>query len=276
MGPSRRFKEKSPGHFSCSGLAFSGAPWGIRTLDIRIRSPLLYPAELREHCLCDPVILAQVAHWLIAEKRSRSKNPRDGLPVLDESCRDCAQDLVKRNPNHADDFALVGAGSTLRESLGEKHFGVLVREAGRPQHGCQVHELLGTKASLLGKLACGAALALLACLELSSRNLERHAAEDYPVLTHQAHLAALYGNDPRAAMMVNHLAPCVRAVREFYLEGRRRSDLVRFGSFAGDKYIWAWKNEKKAGSAVDDHFNIYPIPLDDINNNKNMHQNKGY
>ena len=55
-----------------------------------------------------------------------------------------------------------------------------------------------------------------------------------------------------------------------------RSDLVRFGSFAGDKYIWAWKNEKKAGSAVDDHFNIYPIPLDDINNNKNMHQNKGY
>ena len=64
--------------------------------------------------------------------------------------------------------------------------------------------------------------------------------------------------------------------REFYLEGRRRSDLVRFGSFAGDKYIWAWKNEKKAGSAVDDHFNIYPIPLDDINNNKNMHQNKGY
>lgn len=64
--------------------------------------------------------------------------------------------------------------------------------------------------------------------------------------------------------------------REFYLEGRRRSDLVRFGSFAGDKYQWAWKNEKKAGSAVESYFDIYPIPLDDINNNKNMTQNKGY
>ena len=64
--------------------------------------------------------------------------------------------------------------------------------------------------------------------------------------------------------------------REFYMEGRRRSDLIRFGSFAGDKYIWSWKNEKKEGSAVDTYFNRYPIPMDDINNNPNMHQNKGY
>ena len=64
--------------------------------------------------------------------------------------------------------------------------------------------------------------------------------------------------------------------REFYMEGRRRSDLIRFDSFAGDKYIWSWKNGKKEGSAVDKHFNLYPIPLDDTNNNPNMHQNKGY
>ena len=113
MGPSRRFKEKSPGHFSCSGLVFAGAPWGIRTLDIRIRSPLLYPAELRERCLCGSDILAQVARWLIAEKRSRGKNPRDGLPVLDESGRDCVHDLVQRDPNRAYDLALVRVGRVL-------------------------------------------------------------------------------------------------------------------------------------------------------------------
>ncbi|MBQ7472449.1 MAG: starch-binding outer membrane lipoprotein SusD [Prevotella sp.] len=64
--------------------------------------------------------------------------------------------------------------------------------------------------------------------------------------------------------------------REFYMEGRRRSDLNRFGQFVGNKYIWAWKGGKAAGQPVDDHFRFYPIPQDDINNNKNMHQNKGY
>ncbi len=64
--------------------------------------------------------------------------------------------------------------------------------------------------------------------------------------------------------------------REFYMEGRRRSDLVRFDMFVGKKYNWAWKGGVPDGQAVDSHFNIYPIPMDDINNNKNMTQNPGY
>lgn len=64
--------------------------------------------------------------------------------------------------------------------------------------------------------------------------------------------------------------------REFYMEGRRRSDLVRFGCFTGKKYIWDWKGGKAEGATVDSHFNVYPIPADDINNNKNLSQNKGY
>ena len=33
--------------------------------------------------------------------------------------------------------------------------------------------------------------------------------------------------------------------REFYLEGRRRSDLVRFGMFTTNKYLWDWKDVYK-------------------------------
>ena len=64
--------------------------------------------------------------------------------------------------------------------------------------------------------------------------------------------------------------------REFYMEGRRRTDLVRFGMFAGGKYIWDFKGGMSAGTTVDKHFNIYPIPASDISNNHNMHQNTGY
>lgn len=64
--------------------------------------------------------------------------------------------------------------------------------------------------------------------------------------------------------------------REFFMEGRRRSDLVRFGCFAGSKYIWDWKGGVADGTTVDSHFNVYPIPADDIRNNKNLKQNEGY
>ena len=64
--------------------------------------------------------------------------------------------------------------------------------------------------------------------------------------------------------------------REFYMEGRRRSDLIRFDMFTGKKYNWAWKGGVADGQAVDSHYKYYPIPMDDINNNKNMTQNTGY
>jgi len=64
--------------------------------------------------------------------------------------------------------------------------------------------------------------------------------------------------------------------REFYAEGRRRIDLNRFNMFVGKNYIWAWKGGVANGQTVDSHFRIYPIPQDDINNNKNMTQNPGY
>ena len=64
--------------------------------------------------------------------------------------------------------------------------------------------------------------------------------------------------------------------REFYMEGRRRSDLIRFDMFTGKNYIWAWKGGVADGQTIDKKFNYFPVPLDDINNNPNMSQNEGY
>lgn len=64
--------------------------------------------------------------------------------------------------------------------------------------------------------------------------------------------------------------------REFYMEGRRRSDLIRFGLFTGDGYLWDFKGGVAEGKSVEDFFNVYPIPADDINGNKNLTQNPRY
>ena len=64
--------------------------------------------------------------------------------------------------------------------------------------------------------------------------------------------------------------------REFYMEGRRRSDLVRFGVFTSSRYNWDFKGGVATGSGVDSKYNVYPIPDNDIAGNPNMSQNPGY
>lgn len=64
--------------------------------------------------------------------------------------------------------------------------------------------------------------------------------------------------------------------REFYLEGRRRSDLVRFDLYTSSQYLWSFKGGQPNGVGVDDHYNIYPIPSTEIAGNHNLHQNPGY
>lgn len=64
--------------------------------------------------------------------------------------------------------------------------------------------------------------------------------------------------------------------REFYLEGRRRSDLVRFGLYTSSQYLWSFKGGQPNGAGVDSHYNVYPVPANEIAGNKNLHQNDGY
>jgi hypothetical protein len=64
--------------------------------------------------------------------------------------------------------------------------------------------------------------------------------------------------------------------REFYWEGFRRTDLIRYGKFVEGTYVWPWKGGVKSGSAVSAFRTIYPIPTTDLSSNANLKQNPGY
>ncbi len=64
--------------------------------------------------------------------------------------------------------------------------------------------------------------------------------------------------------------------RELYWEGFRRTDLIRYGKFTSDTYLWPWKGGVKGGKGVEDFRKIYPIPSSDVSANTNLKQNPGY
>lgn len=66
--------------------------------------------------------------------------------------------------------------------------------------------------------------------------------------------------------------------REFFCEGRRRIDLVRFGQFAGDQatYNWEGKGGSATGKSVDSKYNVFPIPHTDLIANPNLTPTPGY
>jgi starch-binding outer membrane protein, SusD/RagB family len=64
--------------------------------------------------------------------------------------------------------------------------------------------------------------------------------------------------------------------RELYWEAVRRTDLIRYGRFTTDTYLWPWKGGVLGGRAVEDFRNIYPIPASDVSSNTNLTQNPGY
>ena len=68
---------------------------------------------------------------------------------------------------------------------------------------------------------------------------------------------------------------CDEWSREFYFEGRRRVDLIRFGKFGGDSdYVWAWKGGAKNGRNFAATKNIFAIPADQVKGD--IKQNPGY
>ncbi len=67
--------------------------------------------------------------------------------------------------------------------------------------------------------------------------------------------------------------------RELYWENCRRTDLVRFGKFAGHGQItWAWKNNVAKGAGISEHMNLFPIPTQVVNSYPagSYVQNPGY
>ena len=64
--------------------------------------------------------------------------------------------------------------------------------------------------------------------------------------------------------------------RELRWEAKRRTDLVRFGYFTGGTYTWEFKGNVPAGGSPDAHYNVYPIPANELIANPNLTQNTGY
>ncbi len=65
--------------------------------------------------------------------------------------------------------------------------------------------------------------------------------------------------------------------REFFFEGYRRSDLIRFNMYGGATgYTWDWKANEPAGVDFPADYNLFPIPANDLNANSNLVQNPGY
>ncbi|MDH6313828.1 hypothetical protein M2137_002619 [Parabacteroides sp. PFB2-10] len=70
---------------------------------------------------------------------------------------------------------------------------------------------------------------------------------------------------------------CDEWSREFWFEGRRRMDLVRFGRYAGQaSYKWEWMGGTYAGAQFANSKSIFGIPENDRANNPNLIQNPGY
>lgn len=61
--------------------------------------------------------------------------------------------------------------------------------------------------------------------------------------------------------------------REFFAEGRRRTDLVRLDMFVGKKYGWEFKAGNQFGQkAIESHRVVFPLPLSDVTANPNLKQ----
>ena len=67
--------------------------------------------------------------------------------------------------------------------------------------------------------------------------------------------------------------------RELYFEGFRRTDLIRYGYFGGDKsgeYLWEWKGGSQNGAPIPAYRNLFALPSEDVNANPKLVQNPGY
>jgi starch-binding outer membrane protein, SusD/RagB family len=88
--------------------------------------------------------------------------------------------------------------------------------------------------------------------------------------------ARAYGNASGNVTALNLDLILDERSRELYWEGHRRTDLVRYGKFTTDTYLWPWKGGVKAGKSVESFKNIFPLPSADVTANPNLVQNTGY
>lgn len=65
--------------------------------------------------------------------------------------------------------------------------------------------------------------------------------------------------------------------RELYYEMTRRSDLIRFGRYTGNRQdVWSWKGNSRQGQRIDSRYNLMPIPTNILSTQPSLKQNPGY
>ena len=65
--------------------------------------------------------------------------------------------------------------------------------------------------------------------------------------------------------------------RELMWEAHRRTDLIRYGLYDSDAYLWPYKGgDSYAGTSFPQYKNIFPIPPTELATNKALKQNPGY
>lgn len=104
-----------------------------------------------------------------------------------------------------------------------------------------------------------------------------HLNEVDKALPKLAELSARAGVEaPTAATVTDSWLMAERA-RELYWEGHRRTDLIRYGLFHSDKYIWPYKgSDAFRGRAFAEYMNVFAIPPTELASNDALYQNYGY
>jgi hypothetical protein len=82
------------------------------------------------------------------------------------------------------------------------------------------------------------------------------------------------GNIPISELNLNFILD--EKAREMYWEAQRRTDLVRYNKLTTANYLWAWKGNTMEGRAVDEKYNLFPIPTADLLANPNLKQLLNY
>ena len=91
-----------------------------------------------------------------------------------------------------------------------------------------------------------------------------------------AELASRAGVAATSQASVNQDWLVAERARELMWEGHRRTDLVRYGLFTSEKFLWPFKGGELTGKALGDHMNIFAIPKTEREANPDLEQNPGY
>ena len=107
-----------------------------------------------------------------------------------------------------------------------------------------------------------------ACMQLEQRSL---------ALPYLAALADRAGVDPPSESEVTAGFLMAERARELYWEAHRRTDLIRYGVYFSDYYLWPYKGgDSYAGSSFPGYKCLFPLPPTELATNKALVQNPGY